>query len=78
MNRQRVDRFQAEANLASDLTAKLAAARSVPDAIAAYRIWGSRRLEMMAEDTKHLWDDTQKFVQAGARLLQSQRIGPSA
>ena len=78
MNQQWLDRVQAEASLASDLAAKLTAARSIPDAIAAYRTWGSRRFEMMAEDTERLWDDTQKFVQAGARLLQSQRTGLGA
>jgi hypothetical protein len=73
-----LDRVQAEASLASDLAAKLSAAWSVPDAIAAYQTWGSRRFEMMTEDTKHLWEDTQKFMQTGARLLQSQSTGPSA
>lgn len=72
MNQQWLDRLQAEASLASELASKLTAAHSIPDAVAAYQEWGSRRLEMMAEDTKHLWDDTQKFMQAGARLLQSQ------
>lgn len=72
MNQQWLDRFQAEARLASELASKLTAAGSVPDAITAYQNWGSRRIEMMAEDTKHLWDDTQKFMQAGARLMQSQ------
>jgi len=53
-NRQWLDRVQAEASLASELFSKLTAARSIPDAMTAYQEWGSRRLEMMAEDTKHL------------------------
>jgi hypothetical protein len=72
-----LDRIQAETSLASELASKLATARSMPDAMGAYQEWGSRRFEMMAEDTKHLWDDTQKFVQASARLLQSQTGGLS-
>ena len=68
-NRQWVDRIQAEATLASELTSKLTAARSIPDAMSACQEWGSRRFEMMAEDTKHLLDDTQKFMQAGTHLL---------
>ena len=77
VSHQWLDRIQAETSLASELASKLATARSMPDAMAAYQEWGSRRFEMMAEDTKHLWDDTQKFVQASARLLQSQTGGLS-
>ena len=77
MNQQWLDRIQAEASLASELASKLTAARSVPDAITAYQNWGSRRFEMMAEDTKHLWDDTQKFMQVSARVLQSQGVSLS-
>jgi Phasin protein len=80
-NRQWVGRIQAEATLASELTSKLTAARSIPDAMSACQEWGSRRFEMMAEDTKHLLDDSQKFMQAGAHLLmdglQSQSFGVS-
>ena len=69
-NRQWLDRVQAEANLASEFVSKLTAARSIPDAMTAYQEWGSRRLEMMAEDTKHIMDNTQKFMQtSSARLL---------
>ena len=77
VSHQWLDRIQAETSLASELASKLATARSMPDAMAAYQKWGGRRLEMIAEDTKHLWDDTQKFVQASARLLQSQAGGLS-
>jgi hypothetical protein len=68
-NRQWVDRIQAEATLASELTSKLTAARSIPEAMSACQQWGSRRFEMMAEDTKHLLDDSQKFMQVRAHLL---------
>ena len=69
-NRQWLDRVKAEANLASESVSKLTAARSIPDAtMTAYQEWSSRRLEMMAEDTKHIMDNTQKFVQTSARLL---------
>jgi DNA topoisomerase VI subunit B len=69
MNRQWFDRAQAEANLASELASKLTAARSIPDAMAAYQEWASRRFEMMAEDGKHLLADTQKFMEAATHLL---------
>lgn len=68
-NRQWFARAESEANLASEFTSKLAAARSIPDALAACQQWGSRRFELIAEDGKHLAADTQKFMEAGARLL---------
>ena len=68
-NRQWLERVQAEASLASELISKLTAARSIPDAMTAYQEWGGRRLEIMAEDTKHLMDNTQKFMQTSARLI---------
>ena len=69
MNRQWFDRAQAEANLASELASKLTAARSIPDAMAAYQEWASRRFEIMAEDGKHLLADIQKFMEATTHLL---------
>jgi phasin protein len=68
-NREWLDRVQAETNLASEFVSKLTTARSIPDAMTAYQEWGSRRLEMMADDTKHLMDNTQKFMQTSAKLL---------
>ena len=69
MNRQWFDRAQSEANLASEFASKLTAARSIPEAMATYQEWTSRRFEMMAEDGKHLLADTQKFMEAATRLL---------
>ena len=71
MNRQWFDRAQSETNLASEFASKLTAARSIPEAMAAYQEWASRRFEMMAEDGKHLLADTQKFMEAATRLLPS-------
>ncbi len=70
-NRQWFDRAQSEVNLASEFAAKLTAARSVPEAMAACQEWTSRRFAMMAEDGKHLLADTQKFMEVGARLLSN-------
>jgi hypothetical protein len=38
-NRQWLDRAQSEANLASEFASKLAAARSIPDAMTAFQEW---------------------------------------
>ena len=68
-NRQWFDRAQSEANLASEFASKLTAARSIPEAMATCQEWTSRRFEMMAEDGKHLLADTQKFMEAVARVM---------
>ena len=70
-HRQWLDRIEAETNLASELASKLTAARSLPDAMTACQEWGNRRFEMMTEDTKHLFDDTQQFMRTGVRLLST-------
>ena len=66
-----LDRLQSEANLVSELTSKLTAARSTTDTAAAYQEWVSRRMDLIAEDGKHLLADTQKIMHTGARLLSS-------
>jgi hypothetical protein len=49
----------------------VSSARSIPDAMAACQDWGARRFEMMAEEAKHVLNDTQKFMQMGAHILAS-------
>jgi hypothetical protein len=49
-------RMQTEANLASEFGSKLAAARSIPNAMIACQESATRRFEMMAEDRKHATD----------------------
>jgi len=74
--------MQAEANLASEFASKLAAACSLSEAMFTCQDWGKRRVEIMAEDTTHLLDDAQTFIQIGARLLtktwQGKRPGVSS
>jgi len=48
------ERAAAEVQLVSNLANNLAAARSVPEAAAAYQEWMSRRMEMLAEDGRRL------------------------
>ena len=71
VNQQWMERLQNQANLASQVAAQLATAHSIPDAMSIYREWTSQQLEMMANDGKHLLDDTQKLIGAGARLLSN-------
>jgi len=68
-NRHWLDRIESEANLASEFASKLSAARSMPDAVAVSRDWATQYFAMLAEDGKHLADDTRKFMETGARLF---------
>ncbi len=64
-------RVQSEADLASEFASQLIAAHSIPDAMTACQKWTTRRLELMAEDGKHLVSDAQKFIEMGTRLLSN-------
>ena len=68
-NRQWFDRMQSEAKVASDFANKVMAARSVPDAMTACQEWAYWQLQTTAEDTKRLFADGQKFIEASTRLL---------
>jgi CRISPR/Cas system-associated endonuclease Cas1 len=68
-NRRWMDRFQSEANLASEFASKLSGARSIPDAMAVSRDWATRYFQMLAEDGRHFADDTRKLMETGARIF---------
>jgi CRISPR/Cas system-associated endonuclease Cas1 len=53
-NRHWMDRFQSEANLASEYASNLSGARTIPDAMAVSRDWATRYFQRLAEDGKHL------------------------
>jgi hypothetical protein len=67
-NRQWLDRVQTEMSLVATFSIKLMGTRSFPEAMGTWQEWTHLRIEMLAEDTKHLMDDTQKFMLAGAHL----------
>jgi predicted phage tail protein len=68
-NRHWLDSIQSEADLASEFASKLSSARSMPDAMAVSRDWATQYFAMLAEDGKHLADDTRKFIERGARIF---------
>jgi hypothetical protein len=74
-NRRWMDRFQSEANLASEYASKLSGTRTIPDAMAVSRDWATHYFQMLAEDGRHFADDTRKFMEAGARFFAN---GPAA
>jgi hypothetical protein len=68
-NRHWLRRIELEANLVSEFASKLSKARSMPDAMATSRDWATQYFAMLAEDRKHLADDTRKFIETGAQLF---------
>jgi hypothetical protein len=47
----------------------------MPDAMAVSRDWATQYFAMLAEDGKHLADDTRKFIETGARLFSGRFSG---
>lgn len=64
-------RAKSEADLASEFVTKLTAARSVPETATACQECMDKRMEMLAEDSRRLFDDGQKFLHMGTRLLMN-------
>jgi Phasin protein len=70
-NRQWLNRMQSEVKLASEFASKVGGAHSIPDAMAAYQEWSSRRFEMMVDDGKQVLTQSQKAMETAARLLSN-------
>ena len=64
-------RVQSGVTLASELVGKLAAARSVPEAAAAYQECMTRHMELFAEDGRRMVADSEKLMRVGARLFSN-------
>ena len=68
-NRDWLARAEKERALASELATKLSAARSLPDVAREYQEWMTRRMEMMAEDGRKFFTDSQKIMNSTVRLM---------
>jgi hypothetical protein len=75
-----IDRFQSETQLASEFFAKVAAARTIPDALSICQEWTSRRIGMMVDDGEQFTADTRKFLERGAHLVPNpaEHLGSSS
>ena len=70
-------RATSEAELAFKLPNRLTSARTVPDALSAYREWLNEWLSMCGEDGHNFISDGQKIMDTGARCLAAVRAGPT-
>jgi Phasin protein len=71
INRSWLARAQSGVTLASELVAKLAAARSLPEATSAYQECMTRQMELLAEDGRRIVADSERLMRAGARLFSN-------
>jgi hypothetical protein len=73
---QWLERRTHEAELALNLPNRLAGARTLPDAVAAYQEWLSEWLAMCNEDGRRFVSDGQKLVATGMRCFTN--VSPGA
>jgi hypothetical protein len=78
MGREWIARMQSEVTLVSELMNKLATARSGADATTACQECATRQLEMFAEDSRRVIENSEKLARAGARLFADRGTGLSS
>jgi hypothetical protein len=66
-------RLEAEAKLGSDFTTKVAAAKAVPDAAAAYQEWMTRRMELFSKEWQKAIEEAQNVMNAFTRVAGNGR-----
>jgi len=64
-------RAKTESELATTLAAKLAAARSVPDAAAAWQECLQQQMQLNAEEARRLLEQHQRFMRVGAEIFRN-------
>jgi hypothetical protein len=70
-NREQLARMKQETELASDFAGKVTKARSIPEIMTAYQEWLSQRMTLFTEDSRKLFQDSQKVVNTTMRLLSN-------
>jgi Phasin protein len=78
MSRDWSARAKAEADLATAFAEKLSAAKSMPEVAGACQDWMSRRMELFTEDSRRLFADGQKFMNATTQMLSGGWKGGSS
>jgi phosphoenolpyruvate-protein kinase (PTS system EI component) len=71
MSREVMSRAAAEIELGVKLSKKLSAARSIPDAVAAYQEWLSDEMNARSEDARLFMVNSQKFMTSSTRAFSS-------
>jgi len=71
MSREVMSCATAEVQRGVNLSKKLSASHSIPDAIAAYQEWLSEEMNARSEDARRFMANSQKFMTANARTFSS-------
>jgi len=71
INEHWFSRAKSEAEFATAVANKLAAARSVPDMTTVCQDWFGQRMQRCVEDSNHVLADVQKLIRTGTRLAQN-------
>ena len=66
-------RVKSEVDFWSDLASKLSATKSAPEALEAYRVGATQRMQMAADDARRLMEDCQKATQKITQSLSNGR-----
>jgi hypothetical protein len=64
-----------EAELASNLSKKMTTAKSIPDATAAYQELISRQMELMTQQAKIIFENTQEFTKTCMHVASDGEVG---
>jgi Phasin protein len=69
MNRAWSARTESEAAIVSQFLGKLAAARSLPDAMSAYQECMGKQIELLTQEGRRFYEDSTKLMTKSARLF---------
>jgi hypothetical protein len=67
-----LERVKLEAELWSDLAARMSASASVPDALGAFQQCVARRIQMAADDGRQLLEDSQRIMNTINRAMSNE------
>jgi len=73
-----LDRVKSEMALWSELSTKLSATRSVPEALGVYQKCVAQRMQMAAEDGRKLFDECQNITQKITRVMSNGWSSPGS
>ena len=74
-NHEWVTFLNEEAELASNLSKKMTTAKSIPDATAAYQELISRQMELMTQQAKIIFENTQEFTKTCMHVASGGEAG---
>jgi hypothetical protein len=74
INQAWFERARSEASLTSELMSKLSTARTVPETASACRECLGKQMDLLADDSRRFFADSQKFFHLGARFLNGTAV----